>query len=58
MTRVNFELDDMTMVRLKKLKKQTSASGYAEVLRNALRDHEKALFDEAMRVKEKVNDQS
>lgn len=44
-TRVNFELGRITMTRLKKLKKQTDASGYAEVLRNALKAYERELTE-------------
>lgn len=47
MTRVNFELNETTMTQLRKMKKLTGASSYAEVLRNALRDHEKALRAES-----------
>jgi len=38
--RVNFEVDEATLARLKKLKAQTGAKTYAAVFKNALKDHE------------------
>ena len=43
-TRVQLELPEPSMERLKRLKEVTEASGYSEVIRNALKTYE-ALLD-------------
>jgi hypothetical protein len=44
-TRVQLEMPPQAMVRLQRLKEQTEAASYAEIIRNALRVFE-ALLDE------------